>query len=128
MSHISLPMLAAAIVTVALPATAQAHPKLVAASPAANATVAKTNKIVLRFNEKIFGQFSGVDLVMTGMPDMKDHPPMKMTGLTTVVGADGRSLVTTSRTPLAAGSYRLDWHIVGNDTHRIKGSYNFSVR
>src|SRR3546814_2899855 len=53
---------------IALPAAlfvgtaAQAHPKLVSATPAPNSTVAKTAKIELHFNEALVSQFSGVDL------------------------------------------------------------------
>ncbi|MGU7670331.1 copper resistance protein CopC [Escherichia coli] len=28
---------------------------------------------------------------------------------------------------LAPGDYKVDWHAVSDDTHRVKGSYSFSV-
>ena len=31
-----------------------------------------------------------------------------------------------SRTP--KGAYKLDWHAVSNDTHRVQGSYTFKVK
>lgn len=108
--------------------TAQAHPKLLSGTPAANAIVARTAKIELHFSEKLVGQFSGVDLVMTDMPGMKMNSPMKMGGLSIAVGPDGKTLVATRKTPLPAGSYKLDWHVVSADTHRVNGSYSFKVK
>ena len=118
--------LAAAAFSFATPALA--HPKLVAANPAANALVAKPSKLELRFSEKLVGQFSSVDLVMTGMPGMANHGPMKVSGLATSVGADGKTLVVKLKQPLAAGTYKLDWHAVSADTHRVNGSYSFNVK
>jgi methionine-rich copper-binding protein CopC len=107
---------------------AQAHPKLLSASPAANATVARTAKIELHFSEKLIPKFSGADLTMTGMPGMASHGPMKMKGLATAIGEDGKTLVLTTKTPLPAGDYKLDWHAVAGDSHRINGSYTFKVK
>ena len=107
---------------------ALAHPKLVAANPAANSLVAKPSKIELRFSEKLVGQFSSVDLAMTGMPGMANHGPMKVSGVATSIGGDGKTLVVTLKKPLAAGTYKLDWHAVSADTHRVNGSYSFRVK
>ncbi len=118
----------ATLATLLTPAAAFAHPKLVAAIPAANATVARTNTVRLTFSEGLMPKLSTATLVMTGMPGTANHPEMKMTGVTSVVAADGKSIVLTSATPLPAGSYRADWVIVGADTHRITGKHSFSVR
>ena len=117
---------AAAALAMATPALA--HPKLVASNPAANAIVAKPAKLELRFSEKLVGQFSSVDLVMTSMPGMANHGPMKINGLATSVGTDGKTLVVKLKQPLAAGTYKLDWHAVSADTHRVNGSYSFRVK
>ncbi|RIA37371.1 hypothetical protein DFR49_3255 [Hephaestia caeni] len=118
----------ATLATLLTPAAAFAHPKLVAAIPAANATVARTNTVRLTFSEGLMPKLSTATLVMTGMPGTANHPEMKMTGVTSVVAADGKSIVLTSANPLPAGSYRADWVIVGADTHRITGKHSFSVR
>lgn len=107
---------------------ALAHAKLVAASPAANATVEKPVKIELRFNEKLTGQFSSVELAMTDMPGMKMNKPMRVGGITTALGADGKSLIAALKAPLGAGTYKLAWHAVTADTHRVNGSYTFRVK
>ena len=118
----------ATLATLLTPAAAFAHPKLVAAIPAANATGARTNTVRLTFSEGLMPKLSTATLVMTGMPGTANHPEMKMTGVTSVVAADGKSIVLTSANPLPAGSYRADWVIVGADTHRITGKHSFSVR
>ncbi len=119
--------LTAAVAALLGSAPALAHPKVVSASPAANATVAAPKSVEVRFSEKLVPKFSGADLVMTGMPGMKDHPATNVPGKA-AVAADGLTLVVTPGKPLAAGSYRLDWHVVSVDTHRVAGSYSFAVR
>ncbi|WP_028966210.1 copper homeostasis periplasmic binding protein CopC [Sphingomonas phyllosphaerae] len=104
--------------------SALAHPKLLAATPAADAAVATPSRIDLRFSEKLMPKLSGVTLMMTGMAGMK-HAPMPVASTTT---AEGSMLTVVPAKPLTAGSYRVDWHVVSADTHRIAGSYAFSVR
>ncbi|MFP5456716.1 MAG: copper homeostasis periplasmic binding protein CopC [Alphaproteobacteria bacterium] len=110
-----------------VPAAAHAHPKIVAATPAANATVAPTTTVQLTFSERVMPRLSSATLTMTSMPGMANHV-MKMTGVTSAVSEDGKSITLTSARPLSAGSYRVDWVIVGADTHRITGTHAFSVR
>ena len=119
---------AVAMAASVLAATAvQAHPKLNSANPAANAVGASPTRIQLVFSEALVAQFSGIDLTMTEMPGMK-MGPMKMNGVTTTVAADGKTLVATLATPLPVGTYKVDYHVVSTDTHRIQGSYTFKVQ
>jgi len=107
---------------------AQAHPKLVSSNPAADSSVVKPAKLELNFSETLVPAFSGADIVMTAMPGMSSHAPMKMKGLATAVGADGKSLVITPKGSLPAGDYAVNWHAVGGDGHRVDGSYVFTVK
>lgn len=118
--------LVVAAATVLTAAPALAHPKLVSATPGSNATVAPTAKVQLTFSEKLLPKFSGAEVTMTGMPGMATHPPMKVTA-TVAVAADGKTMVIAFAKPLAKGTYRLDWHVVSSDTHRVKGGYAFKV-
>lgn len=118
--------LSTAVALLGLAGAAQAHPKLVSASPAPNATVTKPARVALRFTEKLMPKFSGADLMMTGHGGTT-HAPMKVAG-TASVGADGRTLVVTPKSPLGAGSYSLAWHVVSTDTHRVAGNYAFAVK
>lgn len=118
--------LPAALALLGVAGVAQAHPKLLSASPAPNATVAKPARVTLQFSEKLMPKFSGADLMMTGHAG-KTHAPMKITAVA-AVGADGRTLVVTPKAPLAAGSYSVAWHVVSVDTHRVTGNIAFAVK
>ena len=107
---------------------AQAHPKMLSASPAANATVQHIKSIEIRFSEKLVSQFSGAELAMTDMPGMKMHTPMKMAGIKTMVASDGKTLMVMLAKPLPTGTYKLDYHVVSADTHRVQGGYTFKVK
>lgn len=116
------------VLSAAVASPALAHPKLVTATPAANATVAAIRTVTLTFSERLMPKLSSATLVMTGMPGMVNHPDMPMKGVTSAVSRDGKGLVLTSARPITAGSYRVDWVIVGSDTHRITGKHAFSIR
>lgn len=107
---------------------ANAHTKLVSSSPAANATVSKPSKIVLTFNEKIVAKFAASTLTMTGMPGMADHPPMKISGFTSVMSKDGKTMTMLMKRALVAGTYNLKWAAAGADAHRMEGNFTFTVR
>ncbi len=108
-------------------ATANAHPTLVQTTPAANATTATPARIELRFSERIVEAFSGADLLMVDMPGMKMDKPSKEPA-TAAISADGMTLTLTPAKPLPAGTYRVDYHAVSTDTHRITGSFSFRVK
>lgn len=105
-----------------------AHTRLVSSTPAANATVAKPGKIVLTFSEKLVATFFKAELLMTSMPGMADHPPMKMTGYTTQMSADGKSVTLLLKRALPAGGFVLKWSAAGMDTHRMTGELPFNVK
>jgi methionine-rich copper-binding protein CopC len=115
---------AAAAALAASPALA--HPKLIAASPVPNGVVKSTNQLRLIFSEALIGKFSGAEVMVTGMPGMKMKAPVRLPAQVALT-RDGKSLVLALPKPLPRGSYRLDWHVVSKDTHRVKGSYGFRV-
>lgn len=117
-------VLTAATALVASAGAANAHPKLLSANPAANATVAKPARVELQFSEKLMPAFSKADLIMAAMPGMA---AMKMPS-TATLAADGRTLVITPKGKLSAGRYTVDWHVVSTDTHKVAGSYAFAVK
>ena len=116
--------LAPAMLFAASPALA--HPKLVSSSPAANSVVTKPARIVLTYSEPLLAPMSGLELTMTSMPGMASHKPMKVTGFSPAVS--GSTITVTLPRPLPAGTYALSWHAVSTDTHRIQGSYSFTVK
>lgn len=121
-------LLSAAIIMLGVATPALAHPKLLSSSPAARATVSGTKAITLRFSERIMPKLTGLDVTMTSMPGMAKHAPMKISGFETAPGPDGKTLTARFAKPLSAGTYKVDWHAVSVDTHRIAGSLTFTVR
>ena len=116
-----------AAATLALATAASAHPKLLASMPAAKSSVAAPKAITLKFNERLMQQFTGLDLTMTSMPGAPNKP-MKMAGFKTTVGGDGKTVTAQLPKPLTSGAYRVEWHAVAADTHRMTGALTFTVR
>ena len=110
------------------PQIAAAHTQLVGSSPAANAAVVAPTKIELRFNESVIGATARASIVMTGMPGMANHAPMAISGFTAKLGKDRKSMTLLLRRPLTAGTYRVTWAAAGADTHRMSGTFSFTVR
>lgn len=100
---------------------AEAHAKLVSASPSANATVAAPKQVILKFNEKLSRKFSGADISMPAMPGMAMAAKLS-------IGKDGKTLILQPKTRLMAGAYTVKWRVVTPDTHRTEGTYAFTVR
>jgi len=115
--------LSIAAVGAMLSVAAEAHPKLVLASPASNATVGKLTQVKMQFSEKLLPAFSKADLMMAAMPGMA---AMKITSTAAVI--NGRTLVVTPKQQLHSGRYTVAWHVVSTDTHKVAGSYAFTVK
>ena len=113
-----------AVAILSVGGTAAAHPKLVSASPAANAMVATPTHVHLHFSEKLVPAFSKGDVTMAAIPGMA---AMKVLS-TASVAKDGKTLVITPRTRMASGRYVVDWHVVSTDTHKVAGRYAFTVK
>jgi methionine-rich copper-binding protein CopC len=120
--------LAAAALALAMPQFAGAHTQLVSSTPAANATAAAPTRIELRFNEAVIGATARAGIVMTAMPGMANHGVMPITGFTAQLGKDRKSMTLLLKRPLGAGTYRVTWAAAGADTHRMTGSFSFTVR
>jgi copper resistance protein C len=99
---------------------AYAHPKMQSAEPAAGEATASPKQIKITFNENVIAQFSGVEV--------KDQGDKVIpTGKAAVDPANKKQLVVPVNEPLPPGVYKVEWHAVSDDTHRVKGSYSFSV-
>jgi len=122
------PLAALAATALALsPTAALAHAKLVASTPAANAKVAKVTSVQLKFSEKLVASTVKAELVMTGMPGMADHPPMKI-AFASAMGKDGKSMTLTPKRALVPGIYKVTWFAAGADTHRMGSAFAFTVK
>jgi methionine-rich copper-binding protein CopC len=99
---------------------ADAHPELQSAEPAAGKASTPPKQIRIMFNENVLPQFSGVEL--------QDQTGKAVaTGKATTDPKNKKLLVVPVKEELAPGDYKVEWHAVSDDTHRVKGSYSFSV-
>lgn len=100
---------------------AYAHPEFQSAEPAVGGVTATSPKqIRITFNENVIPQFSGVE--------MKDQTGKIIpTGKATTDPTNKKLLIVPVTEQLPSGDYKVDWHAVSDDTHRVKGSYSFTV-
>lgn len=118
MRRLRTTLLAAAVLAGSFGA-AEAHPRLLAATPSAGARIAAPAEVRLSFSETLIGRFSQITIA-----DARGQPVP--TGPSTVT-VDRRQLTTTLRNHLAPGTYRVSWRAVSTDTHRVQGAYAFVV-
>jgi methionine-rich copper-binding protein CopC len=110
----------ALIVTALLSTAATAHPELQSAEPPAGKSSPAPKQIRILFNESVIPQFSGIEV--------KDQSGRAVAvGKATVDPANRKMMVVPVKDPMAAGDYKVDWHAVSDDTHKVKGSYSFGV-
>ena len=104
-----------------LTTSANAHPKLISASPAADvSSKVSPTEIKLNFSEGVIARFSGIEL--------KDETGKAIaTGVAATDPKDRKQLVVPLPAPLMAGHYKVTWHAVSEDTHRVKGEYSFGI-
>jgi len=112
MKNILLPIVLAAT---AMTAPAWAHAKLKSSDPADNASVKSPGLIRLVFSEKLEPAFSGAVL--------SDATGKKIPVSASVGGAT----ITLIPIALRPGAYKVSWHTVGHDTHRVSGDFSFKV-
>ena len=49
------------------------------------------------------------------------------TGKATVDPSNKKMMIVPLKDQLAPGDYKVQWYAVSDDTHKVKGSYSFSV-
>ena len=111
----------AALAMAALAGSADAHPKLKSVSPAADVSSKVSPKeIKLNFSEGVIAKFSGLEV--------KDEAGKTITtGVPATDPSNRKQLVVPLQAPLSAGRYKVTWHAVSEDPHRVKGEYLFDV-
>ena len=116
-------MVVFAVFATSLTATsANAHPKLTSATPPADlSALSSPTEIRLIFSEGVIPKFSGVEL-------KEDRGGKTVaTGPAATDPKDKKQLVVPLKAPLAVGGYTVNWHVVSEDTHRVRGQYSFRV-
>lgn len=117
-------MLAASL---AFPAIALAHTRVVASTPAEGATAARPRVVALTFSEALLPPTAAASIVMTAMPGMENHSPMVIRNFATAWSNSNRTMTLTLRQPLRSGTYEVRWQAAGADGHRMTGTVNFIV-
>lgn len=101
---------------------ALAHPHVVSSTPAANGEVAGSPKTIkVKFNEAPAAAFSGIAVKDAAGKDVK-------LGKVAVDPADKTQLVAPVTQTLAPGSYKVTWKAAGADTHKVDGTFSFTVK
>ncbi|CAN5191388.1 hypothetical protein BH11PSE4_BH11PSE4_08980 [soil metagenome] len=99
---------------------AQAHPEFQSAEPAAGKSSAPPKQIRILFNESVIPQFSGIEL--------KDQAGKAIaTGKASTDPTNRKLMIVPLKDQLVPGDYKVEWHAVSDDTHKMKGSYSFGV-
>jgi methionine-rich copper-binding protein CopC len=99
---------------------AYAHPELRSAEPLAGAATSSPKQIRITFNENVIPQFSDVEV--------KDQTGKTiLTGKAATDPANKKLLIVPVNEQLPPGDYKVEWHAVSDDTHRVKSSYSSSV-
>jgi copper resistance protein C len=119
--------LAIAASALALPATAWAHTKVVASTPAEGATVPSARTVSLTFSEALLPPTAAASIVMTAMPGMANHGEMAIRNFTTSWSNDNKTMTLNLTKPLPKGTYEVRWQAAGADGHRMNGSVTFIV-
>jgi methionine-rich copper-binding protein CopC len=101
--------------------SALAHAKLVSSDPKAGGDAkAQTTTLDLTFNEEIAGKLSGAAVTDSAG---------KVLAADTMAYKKDKALMVMLKAPLAAGTYKVDWHAVASDDgHKTTGTYSFTVK
>jgi methionine-rich copper-binding protein CopC len=112
-------LIAAALAVIAA-GQAQAHARLIQATPKVGTTVAAPKALSLRYSEELVPAASSV----------KVAGPSGAAVATGPMALDKtRKIVTVPLTgALAAGAYRVTWHMKTEDGHETDGSFGFTVK
>ena len=116
----NIAVLGAMLAGLALAAPASAHPRLLGATPSANAPTPAPAEVRLRFSETLIAKYCAIAVTQRSGRPVPIGP--------TLLTPDHRQMVARLNSRLAPGAYRVTWRAVSTDTHRVGGSFGFVVR
>ena len=113
-------VIAAAIAALAIAGEANAHARLLMGMPKAGSTVAAPKALTLHYSEELVPAASSVK-VATGAGAAVATGPMALDKT--------KKVVTVPITgALAAGAYKVNWHMKTEDGHETDGDFAFNVK
>ena len=119
-NHTMLTILACSVLMLSSTIGAFAHPRLVSAVPAVDGAVRTApNDVTLRFNERLEAAFSSV-IIRDSAGKQVDKGDAKL-------DKSDRRIMRVSLPPLTPGVYKVEWHVMSADTHKIEGDFTFRV-
>lgn len=100
---------------------AEAHAQLIEASPPDGSVVpVSPGEIRLRFSEGVEPRFSGGSVT--------DASGSQVAGRPSADPNNAAQMIFHLNRRLPPGAYRVNWHVISVDSHRIEGSFTFEVR
>jgi methionine-rich copper-binding protein CopC len=116
-AHLAAVLLMA--VSISPPAFAHAFPDH--SVPAVGGTIAQSPaEIRIWFTQKLEPSFSNIEVL--------DASGARVDRDDATVDAQDPTLLRVSVKPLAAGTYKVVWHVVSTDTHTTDGNFSFTVK
>jgi hypothetical protein len=113
--------LIAAAVSALFVGQVQAHARLIQATPKVGTTVAAPKALTLRYSEELVPAASSVKVAGPGGAAVATGP--------LAIDAKTKRVVTVPFTgALAAGAYRVTWHMKTEDGHETDGDFAFKVK
>jgi methionine-rich copper-binding protein CopC len=101
--------------------TALAHGDLATSNPAAGATVKTApTEVSITFTEEVEANFSGIEV--------RDAQGQRMDQGDAHGASDDAKVLSVGLKPLAPGTYKVIWHNTSVDSHKEKGSFEFTVK
>jgi methionine-rich copper-binding protein CopC len=115
-----LRILAVLLCTLVIAPFAFAHSHPVSMAPDTNATVDAPASVVMHFSGPLEPKFSSI--TVSNATGHVVHTT------SSVVAPDDAKLMTLTLPKLPAGVYTVDWVAVSTDTHRMTGTYTFTIK
>jgi methionine-rich copper-binding protein CopC len=99
--------------------SALAHPELLETTPRDGSIVALSpSEVRLTFTERFEPRLSGAEI--TDVSGKRVNASR--------LRAEGSQAIIPLREALSPGLYRVNWHVVGADTHRVQGTITFELK
>jgi methionine-rich copper-binding protein CopC len=114
-------LLIAAALAVVVAGQAQAHARLIQATPKVGTTVAAPKALKLQYSESLVPAASSVKVAGPGGGAIA-------TGPLTLDPKNKRVVMVAFPGALAAGAYRVTWHMKTEDGHETDGDFAFTVK
>lgn len=120
MNRLHAPLLAA-LLSLAAASPALAHSELASAAPAVNSTVPQApSEVSITFTEEIEPRFSSIHVL-----DPNGH---RVDQGAAHAAANDAKLLVVSLKQLSPGTYKVQWQATSVDSHKTKGSFQFTYK